>query len=132
MILLDTHVVLWWRAGDRRLSARARREIERADVRAISPVTCWEVALLERRGRISLDRPTLEWVRDLFAEDRVEQAELTPGAAAAAGLLPDDFPGDPADRLLYATARELAVPLVTKDTHLIDYARSAREVRTIW
>lgn len=133
MILLDTHVVVWWKAdGRRRLSARADREIERARSRFISPVSCWEIALLERRGRIALDRPMMSWVRDLFTEDGVVPADLTPIAATAAGLLPDDFPGDPADRLLYATAQELAVPFVTKDVSIREYAARAGDVRTIW
>ena len=57
---------------------------------------------------------------------------MTPTAAAAAGLLGDTFEGDFADRFLYATARELAVPLVTKDEAIRTFARSSGDVRTIW
>jgi PIN domain nuclease of toxin-antitoxin system len=72
------------------------------------------------------------WARQLFDEDRVGRADLTPQAAVAAATLPPDFPGDPADRFLYATARELAVPFLTKDARLQQYARTAGDVRTIW
>ena len=132
MILLDTHVILWWRNGGRRLSTAARQEIDRARHILVSPVSCWEIALLQRRDRLRLDRPLFDWIVDVYAEDRVEQAALTPQAAAAAGLLGNAFPGDPADRLLYSTARELAVPLVTKDGRIRDYATKTREVKTIW
>ena len=133
MILLDTHVVLWWRGDERRLSATAKRTIAAADRLLISPLSCWEVAMLLRKGRIELDRDIHTWVRDLHAEDRVETAPLTANAAAAAALLgDDDFPGDPADQMLYATARELAVPFVSKDQRIHQHARLRRDVRVVW
>lgn len=133
MILLDTHALLWWQAGGARLSARAAREIARAAAILVSPVSCWEVAVLLVKGRISLDRDVYVWVRDLFREDRVEPAPLSPQAAVGAGLLAtEDFPGDPADRFLYATARDLAVPFVTKDNGIRSYARRMRDVRAVW
>lgn len=132
MILLDTHALVWWLMDEKRLSARARREISRADVVLVSPVTFWEAGLLVARGRLRLDRTVFEWIRDIYDDDRVSPAELTPDAAAGAALLPDDFPADPADRLLYCTARDLAVPFVTKDARLIDYAREAGDVRAVW
>jgi len=133
VILLDTHVVLWWQAGGSRLSRAAAREIAKAETLLVSPITFWEIATLLRKGRIQIDRDSYEWIRDLLEEDRVECAPISPQAAVGAGLLASDrFPGDPADRIIYATARELVAPLVTKDQALRDYARSARDVRTIW
>lgn len=133
MILLDTHVLLWWQAGGRRLSQRATREIAKADTIFISPISCWEVAALLIKGRIALDRDVYVWIRDLFAQERLEPAALSPQAAVGAALLSQaGFPGDPADRFLYATARELVVPLVTKDAAIRQYARTTKDVRTIW
>ena len=133
MILLDTHVVLWWQEGGSRLSKAAAREIARAETLLISPISFWEIATLLRKRRISLDRDPYEWIRDLLEEDRVECAPISPQAAVGAGLLAaSEFPGDPADRLLYATAREMVAPLVTKDQVIRDYARSVRDARTIW
>lgn len=133
MILLDTHVLLWWQAGGKRLSTRAAREIASADAVLVSPITCWEVTMLTAKGRVALDREIHVWVSDLFADERIKPAELSPQAAVAAGLLAaSGFTGDPADRFLYATARELLVPLITKDTEIRAYARTARDVRTIW
>lgn len=133
MILLDTHVLLWWQAGGRRLSQRAAREITKADTILISPISCWEVATLLVKGRIALDRDVYAWIRDLLAQERLEPAPLSPQAAVGAALLGQaGFPGDPADRFLYATARELVVPLVTKDSAIRQYARTTKDVRTIW
>ena len=133
MILLDTHVLLWWQAGGERLSVRAAREIARADTVLVSPISCWEVTMLLAKGRIVLDRDVHAWVSDLFAAENIEPAELSPQAAVGAGLLASaGFPGDPADRFLYATARDLLVPLVTKDGGIRGYARRTGDVRTVW
>ncbi len=67
-----------------------------------------------------------------MAADRVVEAALTTEAAALAGGLPTHFPGDPIDRLLYATARDHRVPLVTKDERLRGFARSTRDVEVVW
>lgn len=131
-MLLDTHVVLWWASGDDRLTARAAQRIAAADRVLVSPVSCWEIATLVRLERIALDREVHRWVADLYSEERVDQAPLDPRAATAAGLLPDEFPGDPADRLLYATARELVVPFVTKDARIRRFARRSRVVQVVW
>lgn len=133
MILFDTHALLWWQAGGQRLSKRASREIARAETVLVSPISCWEVATLLEKGRIALDRDIYTWVADLFAEEHVEVAALSPQAAVgAAELTRQDFGGDPADRFLYATARELRVPFVSKDESIRRYASKARDVRVIW
>ncbi len=131
-VLLDTHVVIWWQAGGSRLSRAAAGAIDRADVILVSPLTCWEIATLHRLGRIELDREPTSWVRDLLRGERLASAPLTPEAAAWAGALDDAFPGDPIDRLLYATARDHRVPLVTKDERLRAFAGSTRDVDVVW
>ncbi len=132
-ILLDTHVLLWWKAGGERLSATAVRVIREADRVLISPLSCWEATTLHRQGRIALDRDPLAWVQALFRAPRVDSAPLSVEAAAFAGTLdPDRFPGDPIDRMLYATALDLRVPLVTKDERLTEYARSAGDIDVVW
>lgn len=132
MILLDTHVVLWWANVDPRLSQRAGREIARARSVLVSPVSLWEIATLVRRSRVALDRDPHDWTNDLLDTEAVELAEVSPHAGLGAGLLPDEFSGDPADRILYAQARDLGVPIVTKDGRIRSYARRMREVRTVW
>ncbi len=132
-LLLDTHVLLWWQAGGQLLSARAARELSRADTVLISPITCWEVATLVARGRVRLDRDVFDWVRDVFSQERIELAPLSAQAAVGAARLTEaGFHGDPVDRFLYATARQRVVPFVTKDARIRSFARAQRDVRAIW
>jgi PIN domain nuclease of toxin-antitoxin system len=133
VILLDTHIILWWQAGGERLSLTARRAIAAADTVLVSPVSCWEIALLATKGRIELDRDPSVWIQDFLQTERVGVAELTPTAAVAAARLPAaGFPGDTADSFLYATARERDVPFLTKDERLRAHARTARDLRVVW
>jgi len=130
--VIDTHVLLWWRAGER-LSRRATQELARAERLLVSPIVFWEVAVLLSKGRIELDRDLFEWIADVLGEEQVELAPLSAQAAGDAGLLPArGFGGDPADCLIYATAREELLPLVTKDRALHDFARRTKDVRAVW
>jgi PIN domain nuclease of toxin-antitoxin system len=131
-VLLDTHAVLWWQAGGQRLSKAAAAAIDRAEVIHLSPVTFWEIATLRRLGRVELDRDLGVWVHDLLRQPRIAVAALTPEAAAWAGDLGSDFPGDPIDRLLLATARDMRVPMVSKDQRLRDYSANSGDVEFIW
>lgn len=132
MLLLDTHVLLWWAAKPARLSSRATREIARAKRILVSPISFWEITTLVRRGVIELDRPLFDWIGAILDQDRIAPAPLTATSAASAGMLGADFPADPVDRLLYSTARELAVPLVTKDARIREFALDSRDVRVLW
>ncbi len=99
----------------------------------ISPISCWEVATLLRLGRIELDRPLGLWVARLVDDPRSAISPLSAAAAAWAGALGDgEFPGDPADRLIVATARELRVPLVSKDDRLRAFAATERDFDVVW
>lgn len=129
-VLLDTHVLLWWQARSDRMSKRALEHITAAEVVLISPITCWELAMLVGKQRVALDRPTAVWVRDLLVGD-VRLADLTARAAISAAEL-GDFHGDPADRIIYATARTLGCPLVSQDQRLRRYASKDRGATVIW
>jgi PIN domain nuclease of toxin-antitoxin system len=131
VLLLDTHTVLWWQAESDRLSHEARTHIEQASMRLVSPVTFWEVAMLIEKGRIELDRPTAAWVTDFLSTDRVNVAELTPTIAVAAGEL-ISFHGDPADRMIVASAIAAGIPLVTKDDKITEWAARTRELAALW
>lgn len=90
--------------------------VDAADEVGVSAISCFEIALLVARGRIALDRDVDEWLRGLSATERVSVVPMTCAIGrVAAGLDRDTFPGDTADRLVYATARSLGAPLVTKD-----------------
>ncbi|GAC1671539.1 MAG: type II toxin-antitoxin system VapC family toxin [Candidatus Limnocylindrales bacterium] len=131
--LLDTHVLLWWLSGGSRLSSAAAAAIDAADRVLVSPISCWEVGMLVRAGRIQLDRPIASWIAMVFDDRRSGVAPLSPEAAGWAGGLEDArFPGDPADRLIYATALEHRVPLVTKDERLREFSAITGDVDVIW
>jgi len=130
-LLLDTHALLWWQAGSDRLSARARRAIDAAPRLFLSAASVYELAALVGQGQVALDRPTQIWVHDLLADGIVTLAELTPTIAVAAALL-DDFQGDHTDRMIYATAVQNSLPLVSKDPLLAEYARSQGDVTIVW
>lgn len=119
MIVIDTHVWLWWVAEPSKLSDAARRAIDDAETIGVSAISAWEVAMLVQKGRIALDRDVGAWVRQALAPARVSSQPATADMAVAAGLLDGDgFPGDSADRFIYATARALRAPLVTRDERL--------------
>jgi PIN domain nuclease of toxin-antitoxin system len=118
MIVLDTHVWIWWASDQSRLSAPALRAIKRAkSVRAVAAISTWEIAMLVAKGRIELDRDALGWIQDALALDKVDLVPLTPSIAVRSSQLGLAH-GDPADRLIAATAVELACPLVTRDERL--------------
>ena len=127
-VLLDSHVVHWWSAEPARLSKAAAREIEAADEIAVNSVTWFELAWLARHDRITLTVPIRSWLEGL-AED-LRTVTTSPAIADAAAALPGSFPGDPADRLIYATAVENGWRLVTKDQRLRAH-RHPRQV-TVW
>ena len=89
----------------------------------ISVISVWELGLLESKGRIQLYAPCEQWVRDALAIPGLSLALLTPEIALPSSRLPEPFHGDPADRIIVATARALGARLVTRDTRIRAYAR---------
>ena len=71
MIVLDTHAWIWWRADPARLSAPGARAIAEADRIGVSSISVWELGMLVRRGRISLDRNVARWVRQALSDARI-------------------------------------------------------------
>ena len=121
MIVLDTHAWLFWRGEPTRLGPAALAAIESADQVGVSAISAWEVSTLARRGRIGLDSEPARWVRRALVGARTVELPLTAAIAAVAGSLEDGFPGDPADRIVYATAVAAGAPLVTRDRAIAAY-----------
>ena len=115
-VLLDSHVLHWWSAEPERLSAKATETIESADEIAVSSISWFELAWLADRERITVTIPLRSWLEALATQ--VHTIGTTPAIAAGAVHLPESFPGDPADRIIYATAVERGLKLVTKDRRL--------------
>jgi PIN domain nuclease of toxin-antitoxin system len=127
-ILLDSHVVHWWSAEPERISPTAATAIAAADELAVADISWFELAWLARHERISLSVPLGNWLRQLAG--RLRTVPVTPEIAAAAVSLPASFPGDPADRLIYATAVDRGWLLVTKDARLRRHRHPQRP--TVW
>jgi PIN domain nuclease of toxin-antitoxin system len=119
LIVLDTHTWLWWVAEPHRLSQNAREAIDHADSLGIATISCWEVAMLAEAGRIELDRAVETWVEQSLADVRTQPLPLTSAVAIRAALLGrEGLSGDPADRIIYATARAAGASLITRDRAL--------------
>jgi PIN domain nuclease of toxin-antitoxin system len=125
LILLDTQALVWFSQGDERLGVQAR-EIARQEATigeaAVSPISFWEVSMLTEKGRISLGMETLDWMEAILAQPGVRLEQLSPALAIDAGRLPGDIHGDPADRMIVATARHLVCPVLTTDQKILAYA----------
>ena len=115
-VLLDTHVVHWWSAEPERLSRAATQAIEGSDELAVSAVTWYELAWMAHHERIEVSIPVRTWLDDLARDIRT--VGISPAVADTAVSLPSSFTGDPADRIIYATAIEHGWHLVTKDRTL--------------
>jgi PIN domain nuclease of toxin-antitoxin system len=125
LLLLDTHVVLWASPNHERLGDLAAEAINLAsgeDRIAISAITPWEIGLLVSKKRISLQKDTLEWVRETVTKPGVRLIGLEPTIAVESTRLPFEMHADPADRILVATARHLGATLVTADRTLLELA----------
>lgn len=123
-VLLDTHVLIWLLTGDRTLSPAAVTVIEQAAREGtvfVSAITPWEIAMLVAKGRLTLARDVQEWVEEALHQPGVALAPLDPAIAVASTRLPGTIHGDPADRLIVATARHLDAPLITSDERLLAY-----------
>lgn len=131
MIVLDTHALVWWAAGAAQLSARARRAIQSTARRApvvASAISVFEITTAVRRGRLQLALPLEQWLADLRLLPELRFEPVSADIAQVAGAFEEAVPGDPADRIIIATALTLNARLVTADDRL----RQARRVETVW
>jgi PIN domain nuclease of toxin-antitoxin system len=128
LIVLDTHTWVWWVSCPDWLSAVARNLIDESEQLAVSPISLWEVATLVRRGRLKLNRDVEIWTRQALARPRLELIPISIDIALQAGGLPESVRGDPADRLIVATALMKRAKLVTKDARL----HELQSVTCVW
>jgi PIN domain nuclease of toxin-antitoxin system len=124
-VLLDTHVWVWLIEGRAGVRPDAVELMERAGEESflrVSAISAWEVSMLEARGRLRFDVPCEEWVEQGFGLPGLSLMPLTPSICVRSSRLPGNFHGDPADRLIVATARELGALLLTRDDQILHYA----------
>lgn len=128
LLLLDTHVWLWYAEGDaQRLRPDSVKRLEAArktDGLLVSAISVWEIGVLQAKGRVQLSAPLGDWVAKALRLPGIALMPLDAGAAAESTLLPGDPPGDPADRFLIAAARIAGAVLATRDRDIIDYGNA--------
>lgn len=123
MILLDTHVWVWWVNGSPMGSNDMLPIIQehQEDGLGVSIISCWEVAKLVERGRLELTMPVERWIEQALAYPGIELLDLTTRIVVESTQLPGEFHRDPADQIIVATARVYDFSLLTADSKLLDY-----------
>jgi len=126
LLLLDTHVWLWFAEGrGDRLGARIPERLERAAAQGtlrISAISLWELGMLIGKKRLTIaDLP--KWILESRRVPGIRIEPVDDAAALESVALPEPLHGDPADRLMVATARALDATLVTCDAELIAYGK---------
>lgn len=131
MIVLDTHALVWWVNGDETLSEKAKAAIEQEMVGGeiiVSAISAWEIAMLVEREKLVLTMDVGSWLATVAEIDAMRFMPVDVEIAMKSVELPGEFHKDPADRMIVATARKLAAPLVTKDEKI----RAYTHVKTVW
>lgn len=131
MIVLDTHALVWWAAGDAQLSCPAREAIEAEGQDGeilVSAISAWEVAMLAKAGRLALSMDAEAWLDTVAQVPAIRFVPVDVRISVQSVDLPGDFHKDPADRIIVATARHHSAPLVSADLKIRDYPH----VQTIW
>jgi PIN domain nuclease of toxin-antitoxin system len=123
VIVLDTHLWVWWVSGSPNLTANYQQHIQAhtATGLGVSAVSCWEVAKLVELHRLVLNQPVLDWLRQALRYPGVRLLELTAEVAVESTQLPGTFHRDPADQIIVATARVHGCPLLTADQRMRSY-----------
>lgn len=123
MILLDTHVWVWWVNESAQISPETITTINNhsEDGVGVSIISCWEVAKLVEKNRLKLAYPVEQWINSALNYPGVVLLDLTPRIVVASTKLPGDFHKDPADQMIVATARTYSISLLTADRKIIDY-----------
>lgn len=131
MIVLDTHVWVWWLDDPSLLPPRARNAVrEAAADRAIyvSAISAWEVVLLASRDRLRFTMDAADWIARSEALPFLHFVPVDNATAIRSVRLPEPFHKDPADRMIVATAMMMGVPVVSSDDRILKYPH----VSSIW
>jgi PIN domain nuclease of toxin-antitoxin system len=121
--LLDTHALVWWVDGSKKLAREQSRATERAASTGalfLSEISFWEIAMLVEVGQLTVREPLDEWLERAAAAPAVQRIGITPAIAREVASLSTTRNWDPADRIIVATARVLGARLVTSDSRIID------------
>jgi len=123
MIILDTHIWVWWVHGDERVTSTQAEIIKATEtgIIGVSAISAWEIAKLVEYNRLELSCPLYEWFHEALSYPGIRLIDLTPEIAIESTKLPGGFHRDPADQIIVATARLYDSPLITSDSKILKY-----------
>ncbi|MBW8308067.1 MAG: type II toxin-antitoxin system VapC family toxin [Candidatus Paracaedibacteraceae bacterium] len=120
--ILDTHTFVWF-SEDQKIADKICDKIESYANNGelyISSISLWEIAMLVMHGKIKLNKKCSLWLKDAIIMPGLNVANITPEIAIGAAELPNNFHGDPADRIIVSTAMSLDAVLFTRDSKILD------------
>jgi PIN domain nuclease of toxin-antitoxin system len=124
-LLIDTHYFLWLVFEDKSLLPKELKiilDFAKKDTVLVSAISIWEIAILEKNGRVNLYQPAHSWAEEALKTPGLTLAPLTPEILCESVALPGDIHKDPADRMIVATARLMHAKLMTRDKKILEYA----------
>jgi PIN domain nuclease of toxin-antitoxin system len=131
VIVVDTHVLIWDALRPELLSDNAKKAFSQAnenDGILLCEISLWEIAMLVKKGRITLGTSYQEFIRLVLLSKNYQLQGITPEIAELSTQLSEDINSDPADRIIAATSLVMGYPLITADTNL----NRADSLTTIW
>ena len=126
-IVLDTHILLWSLLEPEELSKTTKQKItlaQNAGQLFICSISLWEIAMLNLKKRINIYEPVQDFLRSIAEIKGLNIVEISPEIAAESILLMDNFHGDPADRIIAASAKIKGATLLTRDKKILNWAKS--------
>lgn len=127
LVLLDTHIWIWYVTGDTRANSHDFLKLMSEKISAVSVrvsiISVWEIGILTWKNRLTLAYSPLEWVHKALALPGTLVEPISPEIAIDSSYLVGDFHGDPADRILIATAKNLDAALISEDKNILSYCR---------
>lgn len=123
MIIIDTHILLWWKLNDDSLKIKYRDILEQnqSEIIGVSAVSLMEIICLYDRDRINLSEDPKRWIAGIIAEPRITAVSISAKIAIDAFRLPGNFHKDPADRIIVASARVHNCPILSQDAKITEY-----------
>ena len=121
MILLDTHIFIWWVNNDPKLNQIYRKLLENEKEPAISIFTLWEIAKLNQMGKFQFSIPLENWFEKVLKLHNIQSIPFDIKIIVESTSLPGNFHKDPADQIIVATSRVLNIELMTVDEKIINY-----------